>query len=282
VRQHAGWIGFVVVALAVTFPTCWIVPGAKPRYFMPLFPCVAVLVGVVIEMALRQANTCHLARLWIAYRRLLVACGVGVAIVALVLASGLRMPQEWMHVSPGCAMVVVLLSGVSVMVLASGQPSMSANGIRRALLASAVIPGVAYTGLVTDLSANRLTDVEANIATLKQQLPTDARLVSFGPLETAFTYYYGEPVPQLDHTRNLWHIPEDVDYFCINVERGAVPDLPFAWRDEAVIVCDRWQRDEPQRVVIIGKRLGDFVAGPTKPPAPYLTAGLELHEVRRE
>jgi 4-amino-4-deoxy-L-arabinose transferase-like glycosyltransferase len=38
---------FLLVCLAVTFPTCWLTPGARGRYFMPLYPCIAVLVGFV-------------------------------------------------------------------------------------------------------------------------------------------------------------------------------------------------------------------------------------------
>ena len=43
---------FLGLALLVAFPTCWLVPGAKERYFMPLFPCMAPLIGLVIQRAL--------------------------------------------------------------------------------------------------------------------------------------------------------------------------------------------------------------------------------------
>jgi 4-amino-4-deoxy-L-arabinose transferase-like glycosyltransferase len=44
---------FLACAVAVSFPTCWLVPGARSRYFMPLYPCFALLAGLVVQ---RWAN----------------------------------------------------------------------------------------------------------------------------------------------------------------------------------------------------------------------------------
>src|SRR5439155_17167767 len=45
----ARMVLFLVVCLGITFPTCWLIPGAHGRYFMPLYPCIAPLVGLVLE-----------------------------------------------------------------------------------------------------------------------------------------------------------------------------------------------------------------------------------------
>ena len=52
-------VSFLLVALAVAYPTVWVVAGAQARYFMPLYPLVAVLVGLVVERcsARRLADT---------------------------------------------------------------------------------------------------------------------------------------------------------------------------------------------------------------------------------
>ena len=42
-------VSFLLIALAVAYPTVWIVAGAQARYFMPLYPLIAVLVGLLIE-----------------------------------------------------------------------------------------------------------------------------------------------------------------------------------------------------------------------------------------
>ncbi len=51
-RQLDGYraqLVFLITALAVTYPTVWISAQARGRYFMPLYPCAAVLVGIVID-----------------------------------------------------------------------------------------------------------------------------------------------------------------------------------------------------------------------------------------
>jgi 4-amino-4-deoxy-L-arabinose transferase-like glycosyltransferase len=40
---------FLVVALLITYPSVWVAAYARGRYFMPLYPCVALLVALVIE-----------------------------------------------------------------------------------------------------------------------------------------------------------------------------------------------------------------------------------------
>ena len=40
---------FPCICLAVAFPTCWIPPDSNTRYMAPLYPCLAVLIGLVAE-----------------------------------------------------------------------------------------------------------------------------------------------------------------------------------------------------------------------------------------
>ena len=54
---------FLTTCLAVCLPSVWLPPEARPRYFMPLFPCVAVLIGVAAEL-LREEAAERPARLW--------------------------------------------------------------------------------------------------------------------------------------------------------------------------------------------------------------------------
>ncbi len=44
---------FWATCVAVTLPTCWIVRDGATRYYMPMFPGIAVLVGIVVERAAR-------------------------------------------------------------------------------------------------------------------------------------------------------------------------------------------------------------------------------------
>src|SRR6185369_10942748 len=40
---------FLSFAWLVALPTCWLVPNARPRYLMPLYPLAAPLIGLVVE-----------------------------------------------------------------------------------------------------------------------------------------------------------------------------------------------------------------------------------------
>ena len=55
---------FLAIALAVAYPTVWIVAGAQARYFMPLYPLIAVLVGLVIERCSVAALGRYPRRAW--------------------------------------------------------------------------------------------------------------------------------------------------------------------------------------------------------------------------
>ena len=72
---------FLLVCLAITFPSCWLIPGAHGRYFMPLYPCIAPLVGLVVEYCLLANPISRPRRIWQA-----ILTGMGVVIVGLALA----------------------------------------------------------------------------------------------------------------------------------------------------------------------------------------------------
>ncbi|HEX7448399.1 MAG TPA: glycosyltransferase family 39 protein, partial [Pirellulales bacterium] len=82
---------FLWLAIAVAFPTCWLAPQARGRYFMPLYPCFAPLVAIVIDRAW-SASPGWLADFWrrhrsaVAAAMLLAAAGVMLAVVWPALA----------------------------------------------------------------------------------------------------------------------------------------------------------------------------------------------------
>ena len=42
-------VAFLTIPILIAFPTVWLAPGARGRYLMPLYPCIAVLVGLVVQ-----------------------------------------------------------------------------------------------------------------------------------------------------------------------------------------------------------------------------------------
>jgi hypothetical protein len=117
--------------------------------------------------------------------------------------------------------------------------------------------GVAVNSLK---SADPQADMEVTL--LKERLPKDARLVSFGQVETMFTYHWREPVrlAAAHLPRSADELPQGCDYFCFNAAAGERPALPFPWREDAVIPCDRRTNQAgPDHAVVVGHRI-DVIA----------------------
>ena len=80
----------MLIAIAVAYPTVWIVAGAQARYFMPLYPLIAVLVGLVIERCSVAAMGRYPRRAW---HQFLLLCGV--AHRSSLSLRGDLMPAKW-------------------------------------------------------------------------------------------------------------------------------------------------------------------------------------------
>src|SRR5260370_33982688 len=74
---------FLTLCLIVAFPTCWLPPAGSTRYFTPLYPCLAVLVGIVLECAMR-VEMHRLAQMsWRWYIQFLSGTMLGTAVVVV-------------------------------------------------------------------------------------------------------------------------------------------------------------------------------------------------------
>ncbi|HUY92032.1 MAG TPA: glycosyltransferase family 39 protein [Pirellulales bacterium] len=286
---------FLTVAILVAFPTCWLAPQARGRYFMPLYPCFAPLVGLAIERALAAsrvvsraatgnvgwlglsqgeapvrwgiASLCRqppstsqkLARMWRVYftaaASLLVLAGAAVPAISV---AGLA--QEAPFSQPlGFAAAYAALAWLAAAVVwkaSSGErPRQAAAG----LLALAGFLGLTFSGLMMNDWIRRSEDIAGHVAALKTRLPPDVRLVSFGRAHHPFVYYYGETIPWLDWpTKADASAPEAVgpgDYFCFHSVRGRRKPLPFDWVEVAEISCDRYRREQPVDAMVIGRRV---------------------------
>jgi hypothetical protein len=135
-----------------------------------------------------------------------------------------------------------------------------APSIRTTMLATATITGVAYTGIIVQVCIGRSEDVAQQVAEIKHRLPEGTQLYSFGLQETMFTYHYAKPVVFLN-SDNPPNLPPDLEYFVISVnQKQPPPSFYFPWKQEAVVSCDRWKREQHERWVIVGRRLPETVA----------------------
>jgi 4-amino-4-deoxy-L-arabinose transferase-like glycosyltransferase len=239
------------ICVGIAFLSCWIPPGGQTRYFSPLYPCLGVLIGAVVDRCATARVPALLTWCWRWYAHVLgfvmLAAGVVVSGAALVLPSAPKY-QPW--VEPP---LVALGYGTAMLILAAlcwwARRAGNATRVRTVVLTVTCFMVLTLTGIVTDIRVRRSADQAGAVALLKQRLPSRQRLVSLGHVDDLFAYYYELPiaiVPPADLT-----VQADA-YFCIDSYCGARPPLPFAWEEIAIIPMDRNRRDQPERAVVVG------------------------------
>lgn len=254
----SSWPGvmFCLVCIAVAFPTCWFAAGAAPRYFRPLYACVAVLIGVAIErLAAEETMWVHVRRTAWMLGTVMLGAGIGVGVIAgaNVLPERLVPPPIWMAVTYGLLMAVL---ATTLFVVVRERSSTR-------LLVAVSIPSlfVAITGhtIVDHLLGHLLRNVEVDVARIESMIPEGETLVSYGPVLHRFTYAYREPIPIREDFEFAEGEESDVNWFCYDI-RWAPPDLPFAWERVTAVVTDRNRKTDPADVdhwIVIGRRIPD-------------------------
>ncbi|MCO6457636.1 MAG: glycosyltransferase family 39 protein [Pirellulaceae bacterium] len=249
---------FLIVCLAVTFPTCWLVQGAKGRYYMPLYPCLALLVGLYVE---RMVQEVALRKPWRAFSDTLtvILAASGLALAAFPLVSQrlfeLAFPA-WAGLLLGCG------AWSAAWLVHRGRQGADGRRVEAAVASLASFLAILYGTFVVTLTAADATRTDLEVARLRAQLPADARLVSYGMVDPMFLYYFNRPIEYRSRK------PEDVqrdtaEYFCLSSAWGNPPpeSLRFAWEPVAVVSCERSIKDDPQRVVRIGRRVAAVADG---------------------
>lgn len=260
---------FLATALIVAYPTVWLAAGARGRYFMPLYPLAAVLIGLLIERSAVAARDVYPRRAW--HQFLLIWSSV-IGVSALVIGGSsllLDDPIRTMYQPRAfCLLYALVAAGVAYMLwLCYRQP----NNFRpiTAVIAIAGIAGLGTGGFMVNVNAARWNNPTADVVDFKSLLPTGASLVSFTPIEHRFAYYYREPVAELDWPLAQDDLPPNVEYFCFMRNPGDTAKsrlagrgrttyhtsgtLPFAWQEITSICVDRRVYDDHPRTVVLGR-----------------------------
>ncbi len=267
-RPHLVFLG---TALAVTYPTVWLAAGAVNRYYMPMYPCIALVIGLAVQRSLELEPTSLARGGW---NRFLLGTAVAAACGGLFVlaASVLRVEKlEKVAQEPMFAAVFALASVMTVAILLRVRAAGGVRGASVAVVALAGFVGLAYTGAVVNSQVGLANDPAPIIAELKQSLPHPGRLVSFGRVHHLFRYYYRAPIRPLGWPETEAHAPRPGAYFCINAElardnpptqldghpayKTKARDLPFRWEEVSVIPCGRHRTDRRQAGVVVGRVL---------------------------
>jgi 4-amino-4-deoxy-L-arabinose transferase-like glycosyltransferase len=250
-RDH---VLFLLIALIVTFPSVWFVPTARSRYFMPLYPCFALLIGLVADRCFAAPATARWRRAWPqclgAIAIAMVA--VGVAILIQSLHNGGQAPfaqPAGFAVAYACTALAAAI--IVVWSLRRGTDARRVVGV----VAIALFMGVSVVGVAGNSFARRSVDQPGITARLKQQIPEDAEMVSFGLVHHLFAYHYRDPIHFLPIPRKGQAPPDDFEYFCFHRRLVNGKSLPFEFETLGIFPCDRFKKSEPQDYVVIGRRL---------------------------
>lgn len=268
-------VKFLLVALAVTYPTVWVAAGARGRYYMPMYPLVAVLVGLAIEQCIAPAAARAERLFWRRFQRVLalvVATGGGVVVAAslfdIASLADAAQPAWFLAVwIPAALAAGGLLAWASLN--ESGYRPQVAVGALAAFLA------LASSGVMVSARLRGANPLEPAVASLRERL-AEGQLVSLGRVYHRFAYAYDEPIRRVAWPTSVAELPPDVEYFCFDCRPGDTPELraasdgygnettpgtlPFAWEEVARIECDPVARKVHNRTVVIGRVRRDFIA----------------------
>lgn len=250
-RPYRSQLLFAVTVIAVTFPTVWFATLARGRYYMPIYPIFAVLVGIVVE---RLLTVKELRPLWTWYTR---GLAMAFAAMSVVLVAAMFAPLEalilWKQpIWFSLAFFAIAMAG------AAAAWRMDLLGSRQRLFLSAVgvavMLGLFSTGVRINMLGPMSHDPGIDMARVKQSLPADVKLVSFGIMPPAFNYHYGKIVPVVDWPEAVAELPAGVEHFCfVRHSDDPKPVLPFTWSEVGAVKCDRYVDDKRHTLVIVGR-----------------------------
>ena len=225
---------------------------ARNRYFAPLFPCVAPLIGLVVQRCADEPGAAW-ANAW---RHFLTVIGFLMPVLGawVMAATLLGWGLDWGQQPLGFAIVyglAALMLGILAL-WSAGRRQLLGHCI--GIVCVTAFLGLSWSGVVMNVLAAIRDPIVQDIADLKQRLPKDARLVSIGMVDCRFLYYYGEPIEWLpEHRANAPPIAEGT-YFCM-VNAPSRLECDFPYEEVALISCHADPMPQPTEYVVIARRL---------------------------
>jgi 4-amino-4-deoxy-L-arabinose transferase-like glycosyltransferase len=260
------YVLFLVTACLVAFPTCWLPAESRPRYFMSLYPCVAPLIGLAVQRALESNVPSWWQKSW---NRYLAGMSLTMLVAAVVVLGASSIPKFQTTLaaqSPWFALIYGIVSIRLAWAAFTARRGCDLQHARLGVLSVAAFVGLTFTGLVLNAMIRSGTDIAGDVQRVRELLPADEPLVSFGQVHHVFAYYFREPISVRTWPKDETLTDPGVKYFCFSQNRRQQIKVPFPWEQVAVVSCDRVYHQDPIDKVIIGRRL-DPTAGRAKPAA---------------
>jgi len=260
---------FLIVAIAVTYPTVWFAVGARGRYFMPLYPCISALTALVIDACVNSKEGTWPRRNW---RTFVGGIGIVAGIVGVAFAAMSGLPFSWaedLDQPRWFAAAFALLSFIVSWCCWCSFKSQVPRWHWAAIAAIGIWFGVVNAGVIINHDLPRWNDPTEVVVQLKSLVPESETLVSLGPIEHRFAYYYQAPIRQVDWPTAEKPLPDDADYFVFMRHPGDTAKqkvagrgrtwyvtpgtVPFAWEELAEIDCNRRHSKDNEITIVLGR-----------------------------
>ena len=245
---------FSLLCIVIAFPTCWLAPGGEARYLMPIYPCLAILVGITVEVLALHCTQWPWLK-WMNTNLYRMACGLsclmGVGLLILTLmglgeAVGLTSKQENLFNAGGFLLLGWL----------AWRSAQSATFIP-VHFQFCFFLALAYNGIMIPRLEHLCRDMGQEVTQSSLDEITAYELVSLNWVHHRFVYFYPQPIRVLNWPQE-W--PAVGGYFCFDAE-GIPPELPFNWQPIKQIPVDRFKKKgQAKEQVILAKRLPDRIS----------------------
>ena len=255
---------FLACVIGLTFPTVWLVPGGHTRYFLPIYPCFAPLIGLVVDRCLAAQDAYRRPtsarwwegpwqlwwRQWLAIMSLVMpAAGLVVLIVSLA-SDDARFEQPVSFAT--FYLVATIIFGLAAFI---SRKSPNSAARMAGPVSVALFMGLTFVGVFTNSLAARSENAPAAVAALRQKLPTGAKLASLGYVHHLFAYYYGDAIELVDIPAEGEIAAPESAYFCFHNRLVDPSRLQFAFETIAVIPCSRFREKQTDDLVTVARRI---------------------------
>ena len=236
---------YLAGCLAVAFPTVWLVPGTRSRFFMPLFPCAAILVGIVVERCTAADGKDGCGMVLHRFVRFVAALMFVAGPVVLGLSIRAHLSGAEIPFAQSLPVALVFL-GVCLQLGVATLLNRRMDGSRQAIVALSSMGAflaLLYAGVIVNERTRTFLRYDADVARLRERLPAEARFVSLGEIHHFFTYQYymefGKLIPALPRVPAGQQPPAEVIWFCSDEK------VAFAHEPVSTISYSRNKRKPP-------------------------------------
>ena len=278
-RPYRRALLFCGLTVLVTFPSVWLVPGARARYYMPIYPFIAPLIAISIQGCWAGSIQFHWQHGW---QRLLttmsvLAGGVTIGCLGLSLTPGTAgsviaySTAQWI----GCA----LLSGIVTFTLYSSRSQRTVTSLALGACATAAFMAIAWNQLWMEATVQRSISIESEVRELAATVPDDAIVISIDDVDHKFAFFFGRSIKRIaredlpefvssltqeEHSRLLVCFKE-------NFSKSYAPEF-IDWREFASVATDRHQSSSENKRVVLAELIPEMDLTPGIDSPPQSTA----------